>query len=94
MPLQRRLPKRGFTNIFKQEFQIVNLEDLEECFDAGANVDALALAMVGLIRHPDRPIKLLARGAVTKALQVHVTRASQAALSAVSAAGGSVTVEN
>lgn len=94
MPLQRRVPKRGFTNIFKKEFQIVNLEDLEERFEAGASVDALALAMVGLIRYPDRPVKLLARGAVTKVLQVHVTRASQAAQGAVSAAGGSVTVED
>ena len=88
------MPKRGFTNIFKKEFQIVNLDDLEERFEAGASVDALALAMAGLIRYPDRPVKLLGRGAVTKALQVQVTEASQTARGAVEAAGGSVTVED
>jgi large subunit ribosomal protein L15 len=94
MPLQRRVPKRGFTNIFKKSFQLVNLEDIEERFEAGADVDPTALALAGLIRHPDRPVKLLARGAVTKALQVRVTRASGAATAAVTAAGGTVTLDD
>jgi large subunit ribosomal protein L15 len=93
MPLQRRLPKRGFTNIFKREFQIVNLEDLD-AFTAGDVVDAPALQAAGLIRHADRPVKLLARGAVDRALQVKVTRASEAAVAAVTAAGGTVTCED
>jgi len=92
MPLQRRLPKRGFTNIFKREFQIVNLDDLDG-FAAGEVVDGAALQAAGLIKHADRPVKLLARGAIERALQVKVTRASQAAVAAVAAAGGAVTCE-
>ncbi len=92
MPLQRRLPKRGFTNLFKQTFQIVNVEDLG-AFAAGSVVDAPALAAAGLVRHADRPIKLLARGAIDRALQVRVNRASEAAVAAVTAAGGTVTCE-
>ncbi len=90
MPLQRRLPKRGFVNLFKRVYQIVNLSDLE-AFEAGATVDAAALAAAGLIRHPERPVKLLGRGAVAKALQVKVDKASRAAVAAVTAAGGAVT---
>ncbi|HOX25914.1 MAG TPA: 50S ribosomal protein L15 [Candidatus Krumholzibacteria bacterium] len=93
MPLNRRLPKRGFTNIFKTQFQLVNLDQLEDRFAAGQKVDALALAEAGLVRHPDRPVKLLGRGAIAKALTVEVTRASQAAIKAIEAAGGSVTVQ-
>jgi len=93
MPLNRRLPKRGFTNIFKKSFQLVNLDALNECFEAGSKVDGQALAMVGLIKYADRPVKLLARGAVDKSLQIEVTKASEAAISAVQAAGGSVTVK-
>lgn len=92
MPLQRRVPKRGFTNIFRREFQVVNLEDLEG-FAAGSTVDGEALVAAGLVRHADRPIKLLARGAVSKALQVRVSRASKAAVEAITAAGGSVVCE-
>ena len=92
MPLNRRLPKRGFTNIFKKEFQIVNLEALDR-FEAGSKVDAMALAAGGLIKHVDRPVKLLARGQVAKALQIEVDKASKAAVAAVEAAGGSVQVK-
>jgi large subunit ribosomal protein L15 len=92
MPLNRRLPKRGFTNIFKKTFQLVNLDQLEARFDAGDKVDAMALAEAGLIKHTDQPIKLLGRGAVEKALQIEVTKASESAVKAVEAAGGSVTV--
>lgn len=93
MPLNRRLPKRGFTNIFKKSFQLVNLDVLDAHFEAGATVDAQALALAGLIKHVDRPVKLLARGACEKALQIHVSKASEAAIAAVAAAGGSVTVK-
>jgi len=93
MPLQRRVPKRGFTNIFKKVYQIVNVEALD-CFEAGSTVDAAALVAAGLVRYADRPIKLLGRGAVTKALQVRVTHASQSAAAAVTAAGGSVACED
>lgn len=93
MPLNRRLPKRGFRNIFKKSFQLVNLDVINEHFEAGAKVDAQALALAGLIKHVDRPVKLLARGKVEKALQIEVAKASEAAVAAVQAAGGSVTVK-
>lgn len=89
MPLNRRLPKRGFTNIFKKDYQLVNLEDLDR-FAAGTKVDAQALAEAGLIKHVSRPVKLLGRGEIGKSLQIEVTRASKAAVAAVEAAGGSV----
>ncbi len=94
MPLNRRLPKRGFTNIFKKTYQLVNLVDLEARFDADAKVDALALATAGLIKYADRPVKLLGRGAIAKVLQVEVDKASKAAVAAVEAAGGAVTVKS
>ena len=89
MPLNRRLPKRGFTNIFKKDYRLVNLEDLDR-FAAGTKVDAQALAEAGLIKHVSRPVKLLGRGEIGKSLQIEVTRASKAAVAAVEAAGGSV----
>jgi len=92
MPLNRRLPKRGFVNIFKTHFQLVNLDQLETKFAAGDRVDANALVLAGLIKHADQPIKLLGRGAVAKSLQVEVTKASETAVKAIEAAGGSVTV--
>lgn len=93
MPLNRRLPKRGFTNIFRKTFQLVNLDAINERFEAGATVDAQALALAGLIKHVDRPVKLLARGRIEKSLQIEVAKASEAAVAAVQAAGGSVTVK-
>jgi large subunit ribosomal protein L15 len=89
MPLNRRLPKRGFTNIFKKVYQIVNLADLDR-FAAGTKVDARTLAEAGLIRHVERPVKLLGRGQIANSLQIEVTRASRAAVAAVEAAGGTV----
>ncbi len=93
MPLNRRLPKRGFVNVFRKTFQLVNLDVLNEHFEAGAKVDAQALALAGLIKHVDRPVKLLARGKLEKSLQIEVAKASEAAVAAVQAAGGSVTVK-
>ncbi len=92
MPLNRRLPKRGFTNIFKKTFQLVNLDDLEARLDAGAKVDAASLAAAGLVKYPNRPVKLLGRGKVEKSFQIEVAKASKTAVAAVEAAGGSVTV--
>jgi len=92
MPLNRRLPKRGFTNIFRTVFQIVNLDDLER-FEAGSEVNAEVLARSGLIRKADRPVKLLGRGKLEKQLVIEVTKASKSAIAAVEAAGGSVTLK-
>jgi large subunit ribosomal protein L15 len=92
MPISRRLPKRGFTNIFKKQFQIVNLDALTG-FEAGTKIDASALVEAGLIKHADQPIKLLGRGKLEKALQIEVSRASKAAVVAVEAAGGTVTLK-
>lgn len=93
MPLNRRLPKRGFTNIFKKTFQLVNIDELEAVFETGAKIDGEALAKAGLVKYMDRPIKLLGRGKVEKSLQIEVAKASKTAVAAVEAAGGSVTVK-
>lgn len=93
MPLNRRLPKRGFTNIFKKEFQLVNLDQLADRFTSGQRVDAQTLAEAGLVKHIDRPIKLLGRGSLDKQLAVEVDKASRTAVEAVQAAGGTVTVK-
>ena len=92
MPLHRRLPKRGFTNIFKKIFQLVNIDELEARLEAGSKVDGTSLKEVGLVKYSDRPIKLLGRGKIEKTFQVEVARASKTAVAAVEAAGGSVTV--
>ena len=94
MPLNRRLPKRGFTNIFKKHFQLVNVDDLEARVEADATVDGETLAKVGLVKYTDRPIKLLGRGKLEKSLKITVTKASKSAVTAVEAAGGSVTVSS
>lgn len=90
MPLNRRLPKRGFTNIFKKHFQLVNLDQLEGRFQAGETVNAESLAERGLVRSARQPVKLLGRGEVTKSLTVAVDRASESAVKAIEGAGGTV----
>lgn len=92
MPLNRRLPKRGFTNIFKKTFQLVNVDELEARFDTGAAVNGESLAEAGLIKYADRPVKLLGRGKVEKSFTIEVAKASKTAVAAVEAAGGKVTV--
>jgi large subunit ribosomal protein L15 len=92
MPLQRRLPKHGFRNPFRQEFSIVNLGQLEERFDAGAVVDAEALRTKGLVRGLERPIKILADGTLTKSLTVKANKFSAAAVQRLQAAGGNAEV--
>ena len=92
MPLNRRLPKRGFTNIFKKSYQLVNVDDLEVRFEAGATVNGETLQEAGLVKYADRPVKLLGRGKVEKSLTIEVAKASKTAVAAVEAAGGTVTV--
>ena len=89
MPLIQRLAKRGFTNIFRTEYQVVNIGDLNE-FAANSKVDIEALAAVGLVRHGDRPVKLLGAGELKIALTLTIDKASKSARAAVEAAGGTV----
>jgi large subunit ribosomal protein L15 len=89
MPLHRRLPKRGFTNIFKKEYKIVSLSDLDK-FDAGTTVDRQALLVAGLIKKTDGLIKVLANGEISKPITVVADKVSRFAEEKISAAGGTV----
>jgi large subunit ribosomal protein L15 len=88
MPLHRRVPKRGFNNIFRIEYEVVNLDQLEERFEAGTTVTPEALRAVGLVNSRKTPVKVLARGEVTKALTVQVHKFSGKAAEKIAAAGG------
>jgi large subunit ribosomal protein L15 len=87
MPLHRRIPKRGFTNIFKKEMFVVNLSDLEQ-FDNGVTVDEQALRTAGLIKGRAKGIKILGTGKLTKKLTVHAHKFSEAAKKQIEEAGG------
>jgi large subunit ribosomal protein L15 len=91
MPLQRRLPKFGFTNPFRVEYSIVNLADLEQQFDAGAEIDPQVLLDRHMVRK-GRPVKILARGELTKSFSVKAHAFSEKAKSGIAAAGGSAEV--
>ncbi len=92
MPLVRRIPKRGFTNIFRVEYQLVHLADLEEAFDNGAQVTLEALAEKRLIRAGKGPVKVLSDGELGKKLTVQAHKFSRAAQAKIEAAGGSCEV--
>jgi large subunit ribosomal protein L15 len=87
MPLHRRMPKRGFHNPFRVEFEVVNLDTLALRFDDGAVVTPETLVEAGLATGKG-PIKVLARGEVTKALTVHAHKFSGKAAEKIAAAGG------
>jgi large subunit ribosomal protein L15 len=91
MPIQRRLPKRGFTNIFRVQLQVVNVRDLEK-FDANAEVNAEALLDKGIIKKLRRPVKLLGEGELNKPLKVTVHACSKKAKEIVEKAGGEVRI--
>ena len=96
-PLHRRLPKRGFTNIFRKNFTVVNLGRLQQALDAGRLKDAGALdgaklVAAGLLRRQGDGIRLLAKGKLTAAITIEVAGASKSAIAAVEAAGGTVVV--
>jgi len=91
MPLQRRLPKRGFVNIFRKEWAVVNVKDLNR-FPAGSVVDAGALRGEGLIKGGTDGVKLLGDGEIDRSLTVKVDKASRSAVEKVVAAGGTVEV--
>jgi len=87
MPLHRRLPKRGFTNIFKKEYAVVNLADLER-FDEGATVDEAALRQARLVKGRNHGVKILGVGKLSKKLTVVATKFSASARKQIEAAGG------
>jgi large subunit ribosomal protein L15 len=91
MPLIRRLPKRGFTNIFKKDYAIINVEILDR-FESGQEVTPALLVSQGLIRSRHDGVKVLGTGDLTKALTVHAHKFSQSAAAKIEAAGGKVQV--
>jgi len=92
MPLQRRLPKRGFRNPFREEFNIVNLGQLEDRFEAGSVVDPDRLHAAGLVRRNGLGVKVLADGQLTKALTIKAHKFSGPARQKIESAGGTVEV--
>jgi large subunit ribosomal protein L15 len=92
MPLVRRIPKRGFTNIFRVEFQVVNFRDLERVFSEGDTVSPEVLVEKGLVRGGKRPIKVLADGDLSKKLIVQAHKFSGSARAGIEKAGGSCEV--
>ena len=91
MPLQRRIPKRGFNNIFATQYAFVNVSALE-AFENGAVVDAAALQEKGLIKKALDGVKILGNGELTKKLTVKATAYSAAAKAKIEAAGGKAEV--
>ena len=91
MPLIRRLPTlRGFNNRWRVPYQPVNLDTLEERFEAGDEVTPESLRAAGVLRHLREPVKVLARGELSKPLTVRVHRVSAAARARIEGAGGTV----
>lgn len=89
MPIHRRLPKRGFTNIFKKIISVINIRDLSR-FEAGAIVDEAALLKSGLIKGKRDGIKLLAQGEIVKPLTICLDSISKSAAEKILAAGGKI----
>ncbi len=91
MPLQRRLPKRGFTNIFKKEFAVVNIRDLKR-FEKGSVVDKTALIDAGLLSRKSGSVKLLGQGTIDYPLVLKVDQCSRSARAKLEAVGGQVEI--
>jgi large subunit ribosomal protein L15 len=97
MPLHRRLPKRGFNNIFRLEFAEINLDRLQAAIDAGSinakeTINAESLVKSGVVRRARDGIRLLGRGEIKAKLTIEVHGASKSAIAAVEKAGGSVKI--
>ncbi|MEA3232441.1 MAG: uL15 family ribosomal protein, partial [Thermodesulfobacteriota bacterium] len=90
-PLQRRLPKRGFANIFKKRIAIVNIGDLVR-FDSGTMVDEIALVKAGLVKGKRDGIKVLGKGDLDRPLTIRVNGISQMARVKIEKSGGTVEV--
>ena len=91
MPLHRRLPKRGFANIFRKNIAVINVRDLAK-FDKDSVVDAAALVAAGLVKGKKDGIKLLGHGEIKHSLEVQVNQISKGAREKIEAAGGKVEV--
>ena len=87
-PLFKRLPKRGFTNVSRKEYAVVNLGDINEKFEAGTTIDVEALKNAGLIKKEYEGVKVLGNGELTKALTIKAAKFSKSALEKISQAGG------
>jgi large subunit ribosomal protein L15 len=94
MPLQRRVPKFGFTNIFKVEYQVVNLNSLQRLIDSNAikdqTLNATELKRLGLVSSTKKPIKILGKGDVKNKITVEVADFSKSAQQKIEAAGGTI----
>jgi len=91
MPLQRRLPKRGFNPLTRKEYALVNLRDLD-LFEAGCVVDVEALGKAGLIGQLKDGVKILGDGELTKSLTIKAHKFSKSAQEKITAAGGNIEV--
>lgn len=89
MPLHRRIPKRGFCNIFKKEYEVINIKDLQR-FEGTSQIDVEILKKSGLIKSERNLIKLLGDGEVTFPLNIKVHRATRTAVEKVESSGGKV----
>ena len=91
MPLARRLPRRGFTNIFKEEIQIVNISDLNR-IEKNSEIDPVVLQENGMIRSSLKPVKILGQGDIDKKLNVTASAFSASAKNKIEKAGGRATI--
>lgn len=92
MPLYRRIPKRGFTNINRKEFALVNIATLNDRFEDGAEVTPVALVEAGIVKNEKDGIKILGNGEISKKLTVKAHKFSASASAAIEAAGGKTEV--
>ena len=92
VPIHMRLPKlKGFKNPFREEYQVVNLDRIEELYPAGGEIDVASLVANGAVRK-GRPVKVLGQGDITVKVQVTANKFSASAKTKIEAAGGSVTI--
>jgi large subunit ribosomal protein L15 len=92
MPFQRRVPKRGFKPLARKTYQVVNLGDIDRKFEPNTDVGPVLLAEKGLVKKSQLPIKILAKGDLTKPLSVKADAFSQSAKARIEAAGGTAEV--
>lgn len=91
MPLQRRVPKRGFNNIFGTKYAAINIKDLN-CFEDGAEVDVIALKKAGVVKKTFDGVKILGKGELEKKLTVKAAAFSESAKQKIEGAGGKAEV--